>query len=211
MRVAIYARYSSDHQREASIDDQVRLCRKRITTEGWQETEVYADHAVSGASVLRPQYQTMLEAARSGTFNVVIAEALDRLSSDQEDIAGLYKQLTFADVKVITLAEGEINELHVGLKGTMNALFLKDLAHKTRRGLEGRVRQGKSGGGNAFGYDVVRKTNEAGDPVRGDRRINPQEAVTIKRIFEMFCAGQSPRAIAKALNAEGIPGPKGRP
>ena len=47
----------------------------------------------------------------------------------------------------VTLAEGEINELHVGLKGTMNALFLKDLAQKTRRGLEGRVRQGKSGGG----------------------------------------------------------------
>src|SRR5262249_7023034 len=44
-------------------------------------------------------------------------------------------------------SEGEVGELHVGLKGTMNALFLKDLAQKTRRGLEGRVRQGKSGGG----------------------------------------------------------------
>src|SRR5690606_4637881 len=51
------------------------------------------------------------------------------------------------------MAEGEINELHVGLKGTMNAIFLKDLASKTRRGLEGRIRQGRSGGGNAYGYE----------------------------------------------------------
>jgi hypothetical protein len=56
---------------------------------------------------------------------------------------------------LITLSEGEIGELHVGLKGTMNALFLKDLAQKTRRGLEGRIRQGKSGGGRCFGYDIV--------------------------------------------------------
>jgi len=53
------------------------------------------------------------------------------LSRDQEDIAALYKQLTFSDITMITLAEGEISELHVGLKGTMNALFLKDLAQKT--------------------------------------------------------------------------------
>ena len=62
-------------------------------------------------------------------------------------ISGLYKKLSFAGIKLVALAEGEVNELHVGLKGTMNALFLKDLAQKTHRGLEGRVRQGKSGGG----------------------------------------------------------------
>lgn len=50
-------------------------------------------------------------------------------------------------MKIVTVAEGEINELHVGLKGTMNALFLSDLRQKVRRGLEGRVRQGRSGGG----------------------------------------------------------------
>ena len=53
------------------------------------------------------------------------------------------------------MAEGEISELHVGLKGTMNALFLKDLAQKTHRGLEGRVRSGMSGGGLCYGYDMV--------------------------------------------------------
>ena len=156
-RAVIYARYSSDNQRDASIEDQVRQCRARIDQEEWQLGEVYSDHAISGATTLRPGYQKMLEDARAGRFEVLVAEALDRLSRDQENIAGLFKQLSFAGVRLITLSEGEIGELHVGLKGTMNALFLKDLAQKTRRGLEGRVRQGKSGGGLCFGYDVVRK------------------------------------------------------
>ena len=209
MRAAIYARYSSDNQRDASIDDQVRQCRKRIESDGWRLTEVYSDHAISGASTLRPGYQKMLTDARNGGFDVLIAEAMDRLSRDQEDIAGLYKQLSFADIQIITLSEGEVNELHVGLKGTMNALFLKDLAQKTRRGLEGRVRQGKSGGGNAYGYDVVKKMDAAGEPIRGERRINEAEAAIIVRIFDEFIQGRSPKKIAHALNHEGVPGPTG--
>jgi site-specific DNA recombinase len=59
-------------------------------------------------------------------------------------------------VDIVTLAEGDITHLHVGLKGTMNALFLKDLADKTRRGLRGRVELGKSGGGLCYGYKVTR-------------------------------------------------------
>ena len=81
----------------------------------------------------------------AGRFDVVVAEALDRLSRDQEDIAGLFKRLSFAGVRIVTLAEGEIGDLHVGLKGTMNALYLKDLADKTRRGLRGRVEAGRVG------------------------------------------------------------------
>src|SRR5262249_41938836 len=68
----------------------------------------------TGASRLRPGYQKLLEDARHGEFDVVVAEALDRLSRDQEDGAGLYKQLGFAGVKLVTLAEGEISELHAG-------------------------------------------------------------------------------------------------
>ncbi len=111
---------------------------------------------------------------------------------------------------MVTLSEGEISELHVGLKGTMNALFLKDLAQKTRRGLEGRIRQGKSGGGLCFGYEVVHKLDAAGERVRGERRINKVEAAIVCRIFQEFAHGRSPRAIAHALNREGIPGPAGK-
>ena len=174
MRTAIYARYSSDNQRDASIEDQVRQCTKKVDGEGWLITEAYADRAISGATTLRPGYQQLLMDARAGKFDIAIAESLDRFSRDQEDIAGLYKQLTFAGVKLVTLADGEINELHIGLKGTMNALFLKDLAQKTRRGLEGRVRKGFSGGGNAYGFDVIHELASDGTLVRGKRKINIQ-------------------------------------
>ena len=209
MRAAIYARYSSENQREASIEDQVRQCKARIKAEGWRFTSVYSDRAMSGATALRSGYQTMLADARAGAFDVVVAEALDRLSRDQEDVASLYKQLSYCNVRILTLSEGEISELHVGLKGTMNALFLKDLAIKTRRGLEGRVRQGLSGGGNAYGYDVVREFSADGSPVCGKRKVNPEEARIVQRIFAAFADGQSPRAIAHALNREDVPGPHG--
>src|SRR4051812_15248793 len=131
MRGVIYARYSSENQREASIDDQIRICKARIKAEGWSLTATYTDAAISGATRMRAGYLKLIEDARAGEFDVVLAEALDRLSRDQEDVAALYKHLCFAGVSLVTLAEGEISELHVGLKGTMNAVFLKDLAKKT--------------------------------------------------------------------------------
>jgi site-specific DNA recombinase len=154
MRAAVYARYSSENQRDASIEDQVRLCRELAAAREWAVVEVYADQALSGASILRPGYQRLLEDARNGRFDVVIAEGLDRLSRDQEHTAALFKQLRFSAIRLVTVAEGEIGELHVGLKGTMNALYLKDLAQKTHRGLRGRVENGRSGGGRCYGYAV---------------------------------------------------------
>ncbi len=209
-RIAIYARYSSDQQREASIEDQITICRERAEAEGWQVGECYTDHATSGASLMRPGIQKLIEDGLAGKFDIILTEALDRLSRDQEDIAGIYKRMRFADVKIITLSEGLISDLHIGLKGTMNALFLKDLADKTRRGLRGRVQAGKSGGGNSYGYDVVRKINEDGTPQRGDRTINKVQAKMVRRIFNEYAGGKSPRAIAKQLNAENIAGPSGK-
>lgn len=154
--------------------------------------------------------QALLRDAHDGEFEVILAESLDRLSRDQEDIAGIYKRLRFAGIELITLSEGLINDLHIGLKGTMNALFLKDLADKTRRGLRGRVEAGKSGGGNSYGYDVVRAVSKDGEPIKGERGINNYQAGIITRIFNEYAEGISPRAIAKILNAEHIPGPTGK-
>ena len=210
LRAAIYARYSTDRQSEASIEDQLRLCKERVAREGWELAEVFADRAFSGASALRPGYQSLLESAREGAFDIVVAEALDRLSRDQEDIAGLFKRLGFAGIRIVTLAEGEVSELHVGLKGTMNSLFLKDLADKVRRGLRGRIEDGKSGGGNSYGYNVVRRYDEVRGPIRGDRTINEVEAAVVQRIFRDHAAGVSPKRIALALNGEGIAAPRGR-
>lgn len=210
-RAALYARYSSDAQNTASIADQFRLCREQAERERWRVVDTYQDAAVSGASVtLRPGVQALLQDAQAGRFDVVLAEALDRVSRDQADVATLFKHLKFAGVEIVTLAEGAISELHVGLKGTMNALFLKDLAAKTHRGLRGRVEQGKSGGGLCYGYDVVKQSDADGEPLRGGRTVNEAQAEIVRRVFRDFAAGVSPRAIARRLNAEGVPGPAGK-
>ncbi|TCP38015.1 recombinase family protein [Rhodovulum marinum] len=210
-RVAIYARYSSDNQRDASIEDQFRVCREHAKREDWKVVGAFKDAAISGASmILRPGIQNLLQSAQAGELDIVMAEALDRISRDQADVATFYKHLQFAGVAIVTLAEGEISELHVGLKGTMNALFLKDLAAKTRRGLRGRVESGKSGGGLCYGYRVKKAIDGHGEPVRGEREIDETEAVIVRRVFREFADGVGPRSIARRLNEEGIPGPNGR-
>jgi site-specific DNA recombinase len=112
-------------------------------------------------------------------------------------------------VKIVTLSEGEVTHLHVGLKGTMNALFLKDLADKTRRELRGRVELGKSGGGNSYGSDVVKRFQADGEPIRGDGTINAAEAELVRRIFRDYVVAKSAKRIAAELNMGGIPAPNG--
>ncbi len=142
-------------------------------------------------------------------FDGVLAEALDRLSRDQEDIASIYKRLTFAGVRLVTVSEGDVNELHVGLKGTMNALFLRDLAAKIRRGQKGTIAAGKSAGVLAYGYDVVREFDAKGEPIRGGRQINQDQAAVVRRIYLEYTSGMSAQQIAHGLNADHIPAPFG--
>jgi hypothetical protein len=118
--------------------------------------------------------------------------------------------MRFAGVSIVTLSEGDISELHIGLKGTMGALYLKDLAEKTRRGMRGRVELGRAGGGNAYGYNIIKQPPEAGDQQRGARSIDEAEAAVIRRIFRDYLAGKSSRAIAQDLNRERVLGPFGR-
>src|SRR3546814_5340528 len=82
-RVALYARYSSDNQREASVEDQLRLCRQHAEREGWTVVESYHDRAISGASLIRPGIQVLMQDAQRGGFDIVLAEELDRISRDQ--------------------------------------------------------------------------------------------------------------------------------
>jgi DNA invertase Pin-like site-specific DNA recombinase len=185
-------------QREASIDDQIRVCTAHLERDGRSVVETYADHAVSGATALRSGYQALLADARAKRFDLVIAESLDRFSRDQEHIAAFYKLMSFAGIAVVTLAEGTITELHVGLKGTMSALFLKDLAQKTHRGLEGRVRAGRSAGGLSYGYRVQGATRADGAPSNGLRAVEESEAEVVRRIFTDYAGGLSPRTIARA-------------
>jgi len=210
MRAVIYARYSSDLQREASIDDQTRECQKCLQKNDWTLVQTYHDRAISGASLKnRPGFQALLDDGRLGKFDIVISESLDRLSRDQEDVAGIYKRLQYAGVQIFTLSEGYVSEIHIGLKGTMNALFLKDLANKIRRGQRGRVEVSRSPGGLAYGYAVVPEIDERGVLNRGGRKIIDDKAKIVLQIYKEYCAGKSPRAIAQSLNAESVPSPRG--
>ena len=127
-RCAIYARFSTDRQSANSAEDQIALCSARAQREGWEIAGVYTDIAISGATNRRPGMTSMLADAAAGAFDIVLSEALDRIARNQADIATIYQSLEFANVAIETLSEGRVNELHIGLKGTMGALFLKDLA-----------------------------------------------------------------------------------
>lgn len=207
MRAAIYARYSSDLQHSRSIDDQVRVCRERAEREGWQIVDIFADYAISGAVRDRPALNAML--ARLGDVDIVLTEALDRLSRSQRDVAEIFERIRFADVRLITLAEQEISELHIGLTGTMNALFRKSLGEKVKRGQRGRIEAGRLFGGRPYGYRKVARLDANGEPELGLTEIDPDEAEIVRRIYAEFLAGLSPRAIAQRLNAEGVPSPAG--
>ncbi|MEQ9190988.1 MAG: recombinase family protein [Alphaproteobacteria bacterium] len=203
MRAAIYARYSSDNQKEASIDDQVEVCRRYAKRSSWAVTKVYQDKAQSGGSAFRNGYQQLLADLDSDHFDIVICEALDRLSRKVGDLANLHDRLEFRGIGLHACNLGQVTTMHIGLMGTMAQLYLSDLKEKTKRGQLGRALAGKIPGGKAFGYDLVADQS-------GERGINVSEAATVRRIFRDYAAGQSPRSIARKLNAEGVPGPEGR-
>jgi DNA invertase Pin-like site-specific DNA recombinase len=202
-RAAIYARYSSDNQREASIEDQIEVCRRYAELKGWAVVRTYEDRALSGASAARPGFQTMLTDAEHDVFDIVVAESLDRLGRRVADVSALFDDLSFRRIQLHTVATGEVSALLAGILGSVGQQYLIDLRDKTRRGLLGRVLAGKSAGGIGFGYRV-----QAGSV--GERDVVEHEALIVRRTFEYFAKGTSPRAIAKILNHEGVPGPGGR-
>ena len=209
MNAVLYARYSTALQSQASVEDQFRLLRQRAEREGLRVVGEHADPAISGTVRNRPGLNAAIAAIDSGEARVLLAESLDRISRDQEDLAGLYKRIRFAGARIVTASEGEIGTIHIGMGGTMSALFLEQLAEKVRRGHVGRVKAGRVPGGLSFGYRKVRAFGPDGEPEKGLREIDEDQAAIVRRIFDEYVAGKSPVAIARGLNAEGIPSPRG--
>lgn len=202
-RAALYARFSTDLQSDRSAEDQLALCAAYARAQGLTVAESYEDRARSGTTTHgREGLAAMLADARAGRFDVIVVEALDRLSRDQEDLAGLHKRLTFMGLEILAVHDGRADALQVGIRGLVSSLWIADLKHKIRRGMGGRVRDGKLAGGRAYGYRPV-----PGAP--GQARIEEAEAAAVRRIFEEYVAGRSPREIAVDLNRDGIPGPRG--
>ena len=205
----LYARYSTAMQSQASVEDQFRLLRQRAEREGWTVLAEHADRAISGTVRDRPGLMACMEAIESDGAAILLSESLDRLSRDQEDQANLYKRVRFAGARIVTLSEGEIGAIHIGMSGTMAALFIEQLGEKVRRGQLGVVAKGRIPGGLSYGYRQVRKFGDDGEPIKGLREIDEAQARIVRRIFTEYAEGASPLAIARQLNAEGIPSPRG--
>lgn len=201
-RAVGYSRYSTDLQNERSIEDQEALIRKYASVNGLSLVRLYSDAAQSGASILgRDGLLQLLADAKSGAFDVVIVEELDRLSRDMEDLAGIHKRLSFSDVEIMAVHEGVASTVTVGLRGLFGQLFREDNARKIRRGLSGRVNQGLSAGGRAFGY-------RPHPTEKGRLVIQDDEANIVRRIFQEFAGGKSPIDIAVNLTRDGCPIPR---
>ncbi|TGQ32437.1 recombinase family protein [Mesorhizobium sp. M00.F.Ca.ET.216.01.1.1] len=202
-RAAIYARFSTDLQNERSIDDQLALCRTYAEREGLNVVATFDDRARSGGSVMgRDGLLHLMDKAREHEFDVLVVEALDRLSRDM-DLAGIHKRLSFLGIEIRAVHEGVVNTVLVGLRGLVGQLYREDNAHKVRRGQAGRVKKGLHAGGLTYGYSYV-----PGDP--GKRLIAEDEAEIVRRIFREYVDGQTPRDIAHNLNRDSIPPPRGR-
>ena len=209
MHVAIYARHSTDKQ-ETSTQDQIRRCREYCSVKGYQVADVFFDEGISGSHIAnRPGIGSLLVAALNGRFEGVVAEDLSRISRDQADTANFFKKMMFLGLPVETVTDGVINELHIGLKSTMNALYLKDLSDKTHRGVIAAVLRGGVPGGQLYGYDLVHALDEFGEPIRGKRKINDEQAAIIREIFEYYAEGRKLKHICDDLNRRGIDSPKG--
>jgi site-specific DNA recombinase len=224
MRAAIYTRYSSDNQREASLEDQERLCRQEAARLGYSVVHVYKDAALSGqlGEHGRPGFQAMLAAARREEFDVLMVDDASRLSRDAGDALKIQERLLFLGIGLVARADG-INTLQnpknsalvFGIKSVINREFLRDLGEKTWRGLEGRVRSGFSPGGLPYGYRS-KPAFDAPGRIAGYRRvIHEPEAEVVRRIFRLYVGDEggqahSSRQIAVRLNEEGIAPPGAR-
>lgn len=210
LRAALYARYSTDQQRQTSIEDQLRAAHERAAREGWPVVATHADEGISGSVpvALRAGGKGLLAGALASRWEVLIVEGLDRLSREIGEAEQLVKRLEHRGIRIIGTADGYDSEAR-GRKvmriarGLVNELYLDDLRAKTHRGLAGQVDRGLSAGGRSYGY--------RSEPVTGGHRlvVEQTEAAIVREVFQRFADGHSTRAIAHELNRRGLPSSRG--
>ncbi len=206
MIAAIYARYSSDNQREESIDAQVRAINEYAQRNGYSIVKIYSDEARSATTDNRPQFLQMMKDSAVGLFNAVIVHKLDRFSRDRYDSAFYKRQLKKNGVKLISVLENlddspESIILESVLEG-MAEYYSANLAREVMKGMKETALQCRHNGGTPpLGYDVLPDKSYA---------INESEARIVRNIFEMYASGQSYNEIIDTMNREGYRSKYGR-
>ena len=207
----IYARYSSENQRETSIEDQVRECKQFAEKNSWSVGAEYADMEMSGRIDDRPQCKLMIEDAKRGKFEILIVYDLSRLSRSTNTTT-LIEELRYYGVRVISISDGidsftKGSKLLIGMKAMMNNSFLDQMKENVHRGLEGKALNGYNAGGRSYGYTHVPHYSTTQFDIYGraeieyvTRRIDDEQAKWVRQIFEWVAEGRSYKWVATELN-----------
>jgi len=219
IKCAIYARYSSENQREASIEDQIRKCKEFASQKGWEilEDHIYFDKAQSGLSIKnRKDFNKLytLIISKKAPFRYLLVDETSRLSRNINDALKIYHTFKLCYVEVFFVSQGidtnqEFSEELLTVHALMDNFHIKETAKRTHRGLEGQFIKGFSTGSRHYGYKSTpvysNRQDIYGRPIPEGYRleISHEEAETVKRIFKLFGEeNYSAKKIANLLNKE---------
>lgn len=206
-KAVAYARYSTDMQREESIDAQFRAIEDYCYRNDILLIHKYKDEGISGTSDERPEFQSMIDASDAHAFDYVVVHKLDRFTRSKYDSAIYKRRLKENGVRVLSVLENlddspESLILESVLEG-MSEYYSRNLSREVKKGMSENAYKGKFNGGTPpLGYDI----DHAGDYI-----INEWEARAIRIIFDMYGDGHSYNDIIKKLNHDGYKTKKGRP
>lgn len=208
MNAVIYARYSSDSQREESIEGQLRECREYAERNNMTIVGTYIDRALSAKTADRPEFQHMIKDSAKELFEIVLVWKLDRFSRDRYDSAHYKHILKKNGVKVVSAKE-HISEgpegiiLEAMLEGYAE-FYSAELSEKIHRGQKENALKGKNnGGGVPLGYLLDKKAQKL--------VIDPTTAPLVVEVFEKYADGKSVRSIVEDFNARGLKTKRGQP
>ena len=205
-RGVIYARFSTDKQREESIEAQERACREYAAQNGIIIIEVYADRALSGKNDKRPQFQRMLRDASLGKFDIVLVHKYNRFARRMSDHVRYEDKLNAFGVLLVAVAENfGVGKEAVIMKAVIRSLseyYIIDLSDEVKKGhRENAFKALHNGGVAPFGYDIIDQKHV----------INEFEAGYVRRMFDCASNGTGFTALIKEMNDIGICGKRGKP
>lgn len=215
---AIYARFSSDQQRDTSLDDQIRRCRDLATRNGAHAPAelVFTDAAISGKgseTARRDGYRLLHDAWAQHRFSMLIVDEQSRLFRDEGEAYEVKKLIKTTGVIVIS-ADGLDTrnqgwELMWGIKASIGANELAQTAFRVKRGMEGALERGYTVWAPPYGYKRRPEYNAAGDHLGTRWEVDPGASLVVQRIFKERLSGTPYDTIAAGLIADGIPSPSG--
>jgi len=199
-KAVIYARYSSNHQREESIEGQLRECMTYAKRNELTVIDTYIDRALTGKTDARPSFLQMISDSATKTFDYVIVYTLDRFSRNRYDSATYKAKLKKNGVKVLSAKENIADDpsgiLLESLLEGMAEYYSAELAQKVKRGMKENALSCRWASGVVpFGY-VVDKDKHL--------QLDPETAPIVKDIFVRYANGELLSTIAKDLNNKGI-------